>query len=47
MIGYHIKMCENPAGFLLQNEFLLASKEEIRDKYTLPNAFSAFTAKWK
>ena len=42
MIGYHIKLKEISNQLTETNSFEWADKEEILDKYSIPNAFSAY-----
>jgi len=43
MIGYHVMMKGDLSQFVKENSYIWADKGEIRDKYSIPNAFSAFT----
>ncbi|MDF2941574.1 MAG: A/G-specific adenine glycosylase [Herbinix sp.] len=43
MIGYHVAMKGDLSQFIRENTYVWANQEEIRDKYSIPNAFSAFT----
>ncbi|MDF2537636.1 MAG: A/G-specific adenine glycosylase [Herbinix sp.] len=47
MLGYHIKLSGISEQFLEEHAYLLATEEEIRYKYALPNAFSAYSGQWK
>jgi hypothetical protein len=44
MLGYHIRLNNCCNEFIKENSCLWASENELRDKYALPNAFSAYTA---
>jgi A/G-specific adenine glycosylase len=42
MMGYHILLNNNPPVFMEDNFYLWATKEEINNRYSIPNAFSAY-----
>jgi A/G-specific adenine glycosylase len=42
MIGYHVVMKGDLSLFVKENSFVWADKGDIRDKYSIPNAFAAF-----
>jgi A/G-specific adenine glycosylase len=45
MLGYYVRIKDYQAEDLQEKEYLLADKDEIKNKYTLPNAFSAYTGR--
>jgi A/G-specific adenine glycosylase len=44
MLGYHIRLNKDAGEFLKENSYVWADRNEVKYKYALPNAFSAFTA---
>jgi A/G-specific adenine glycosylase len=42
MIGYHIFLNNAPPVLLEENSYLWATKEEVNNRYSIPNAFSAY-----
>ncbi|MDF2513618.1 MAG: A/G-specific adenine glycosylase [Herbinix sp.] len=42
MIGYHVKASKLDLLRMKEKEFILANKEEIDEKYSIPNAFSTY-----
>lgn len=47
MLGYHIRLQALNAEVLKDNRLILADREAITDKYSIPNAFSAYTKSLK
>ncbi len=43
MIGYHVVLIDNPAQLSNTNDYIWADQKEICEKYSIPNAFSAYT----
>lgn len=47
MIGYHVIITDAIRELTQKEEFVWANRQEISQKYSIPNAFSAFTAEIK
>jgi A/G-specific adenine glycosylase len=47
MIGYHIVMTKELPLVLKESTYIWADREEISNRYSIPNAFSAFTKELK
>jgi A/G-specific adenine glycosylase len=43
MRGYHIVLTQELSEGIKENNYIWADREEISDKYSIPNAFSAYT----
>ncbi len=43
MIGYRLLLSSLPEGYSIANDIKWADHQEIRERYSIPNAFSAFT----
>lgn len=43
MVGYHIVVVDNPTENNSQSPYIWANREEISNKYAIPNAFLAYT----
>ena len=47
MVGYHVLLSENNMEVLAESHYIWADKEEISNKYSIPNAFSAYIKRIK
>ncbi len=43
MIGYHMILTEDPTDYSQSNQIIFADSDQIREFYSIPNAFSAYT----
>lgn len=47
MTGYHIRLSELNQKVLEENQIVMANRDDINERYSIPNAFSAYTKSLK